>query len=102
MRRLKELRNRDGISQRDLAKELGISYSAVQRFEFDKDNNPRWDTVLLLARHFGVSTDYLMGVDTNTIAAHSENGVFDERAALEVKDFLRWLFATIAILCKPL
>ncbi len=59
-KRLLDLRTSINISQSRLAKELGISQSAVNRYEHDEVSVP--DTVLLkYANFFDVSADYLLG-----------------------------------------
>lgn len=60
-RRLAELRQAAGYSQRELAAELGISYRMVAYYETDATRLP---TNLLpqLARVLGVTADQLLGV----------------------------------------
>lgn len=58
--RLKELREREKISQKALAQILGVSQSTVGMWENGK-NKPEHDTLLKLANHFNVSIDYLVG-----------------------------------------
>ena len=60
-KRLQELRNERRLSQRQLAEEVGISWANINRWE----NNiviPKMDSIILLARFFGVSSDYLLGL----------------------------------------
>ncbi len=63
-KKLKELREELGLSQHDLAKELGnqISYSAVCLWEQGK-RVPKLDALILLANYFKVSIDYLAGLE---------------------------------------
>jgi len=63
--RLRKLRERVGISQLDLAEQLGISETMVWRYE-NKGIEPRADVVIEFAKFFGVSSDYLLGL-TNEI-----------------------------------
>ena len=58
--RLKELRNEKKFSQAQLAKETGLSQSAIAFWEMGK-RIPSAQAVITLARYFGVSTDYLLG-----------------------------------------
>ncbi len=60
MERLKELRIEKGLSQRELAKVINISTSAIQQWE-SKSREPSARYVVLLSRFFGVTTDYLLG-----------------------------------------
>lgn len=59
--RLKQLREKVKISQKDLADRLGISESQIYKYE-KEESEPRADTVVKLAEFFNVSTDFLMGV----------------------------------------
>ena len=58
--RLKELREKAGLSQAEFAKKLSVSQSAVGMWETGK-RLPEHDTLLRIARFFQVSTDYLYG-----------------------------------------
>lgn len=59
--RLKELRDDKGISQQALAKETGISKSAIAFWELGQ-RIPNAQAVIILAKYFNVSTDYLLGM----------------------------------------
>lgn len=59
--RLKELRVEKGLSQRDIAKETGISQNAIAFWENAK-RVPNANAVATLAKFFGVTTDYLLGL----------------------------------------
>lgn len=62
MNRIKELRLKKGISQRQLAKEIGISEQSISKYEHNK-RNPKIDKLQKLANYFGVSVSYLQGVN---------------------------------------
>ena len=60
--RLKELREEKSLSQRNLAKELGVSQAAIARWE----NNlqiPNIEVAIIVAKYFNISTDYLLGLE---------------------------------------
>ena len=59
MRRLKELRDRRGISQLKLAKALGLTQNRVSRYESGA-READYKTLIALADYFGVSVDYLL------------------------------------------
>lgn len=61
MNRLRELRMRSGLSQREVAKAMGISQSTLCRFELYGDE-PGALTALALAEYYGVTVYELMGV----------------------------------------
>lgn len=57
--RIAALRREKGLSQAQLAERLKISPSAMGMYEQGR-REPSMDTVVALAREFGVSTDYLL------------------------------------------
>lgn len=58
--RLKELRRKKNLSQRELAKELGVSTSLIGMYETD-NRDPEMPMLINLSDYFGVTTDYLLG-----------------------------------------
>ncbi len=58
----KELREEKCLSQIGLAKELGFTQSAVAKWE-SGDREPEYDVLIAIARYFGVTTDYLLGLE---------------------------------------
>ena len=63
--RLKTLRKRDNISQNALAKTLGITRASVNAWEMGI-SYPNAQSLILLAKYFNVSVDYLLGIDDRT------------------------------------
>ncbi len=61
--RIKKLREGKNISQKELAKELGVTDAMVSMYENDK-KNPSLEVITKLAAFFNVSTDYLLGAET--------------------------------------
>jgi len=59
---LKELRNEKGFSQKELAKETGLSLSAIGKWEAGL-REPSGGVLIILSKYFGVSIDYLMGLE---------------------------------------
>ena len=60
--RLKLLRTDAGLSILKLSKKIGVSDAAICRWENDKANASCED-VANLAKFFGVSSDYLLGLE---------------------------------------
>ncbi len=60
--KIKTLRVNSGMSQVQLAERLGVTKSAVNAWETGT-NSPSLSYIIKLARIFGVSTDYLLGVN---------------------------------------
>ena len=58
--KLKELRNRAGMSQEKLAERVGVSRQAITKWETDK-GAPEMENLLALSDLFGVSVDELLG-----------------------------------------
>ena len=59
--RLKELRIEKGLTQEQLAKETGLSRSAIGFWE-NGARIPLATVVIALAKYFGVTSDYLLGL----------------------------------------
>ena len=59
--RLRDLRIEKNLSQRQLALTLNISYKAIQRWE-NQTSIPNAEAIILLAKFFNVSADYLLGL----------------------------------------
>ena len=60
--RLKELRTENKLTQRDLAKAVGLSQNAINMWE-NNNRVPNANAVIALAKYFNVSTDYLLGLE---------------------------------------
>ena len=60
--RIKELRQSEGLSQSQLGKKLNVSQDTVSLWENGK-NQPNTEYVILLAKFFGESTDYILGLN---------------------------------------
>ncbi len=58
--RIKKLRESKGLTQKELANQLGLTDGAIGFYEVGK-RNPPLDTLNKLADFFGVSIDYLLG-----------------------------------------
>lgn len=59
--RLKELREKNGLSQEALADKLNIPRSSVTHYENSYDRIPRQKRLNEIADFFGVTVDYLIG-----------------------------------------
>lgn len=60
--RLKELRKTKDMSQAALSKATGISQSAIAKWELGR-TEPTASAIVTLAKFFGESTDYLLGME---------------------------------------
>lgn len=62
IKRLKELRQEQGISQKTLASKIGATQKAVDFWE-KGINEPKLFYLVNLAKYFNVSLDYLAGLE---------------------------------------
>ena len=60
--RLKELRLGNGLSIEDLSKEIGVGHSSISRWE-NSQARIIAEQLVIIARFFGLSTDYLLGLE---------------------------------------
>ena len=76
--KIKMLRESRGITQSELANRLGITRSGVNAWEMGI-STPSTHYIILLAKFFNVSTDYLLGLsNTSTV---SVDGLSDREIA---------------------
>lgn len=74
--KLKELRKANKLTQYALAKELGVSTSAIGLWETQK-REPDYETMLKISQLFNVTVDYLIGTkNENQIIIIGRNGDF--------------------------
>lgn len=62
--RILALRREHGVLQLEIAAAIGVSLRTYQRFEYG-DREPTASSIVALAKFYGVSTDYLLGVSDN-------------------------------------
>ena len=58
--RLKKLREKTGLSQKEMTSRLNINRSTYARYELSQ-TQPDYDTLKLLANYFDVTIDYIIG-----------------------------------------
>ncbi len=58
---LKRLRKGQNLTQKELGAKVGLSKAVVSKYE-NGLGFPSFDVLVQLARYFGVTTDYLLGV----------------------------------------
>lgn len=64
--RLKKLRKQMGLNQTQLAKRIGVSKSLVSYYE-NQDRSPSPEILIKLSKIFHVSTDYLLGLESEQV-----------------------------------
>ncbi len=77
--KLKDLRIEKGLSLEELAKETGLSKSALGSYESEEYKDISHRAIIGLARFYGVSADYLLGLTDN----RSESGTGIEELKLD-------------------
>jgi len=63
--KLKDLRVEKGLSLEELAKETGISKSALGSYESNDYKDISHTSIIALAKFYGVTSDYLLGITEN-------------------------------------
>ena len=84
--KLKELRNRAGMSQEKLAERVGVSRQAITKWETDK-GAPEMENLLALSDLFGVSVDELLGREARRPA---EGFLYESVTEYDVSDPKRY------------
>ena len=75
--RLKSLRKKSGLNQRELGEIVGLTYSAISAMESDKCNLTS-DVIIKLSQFFGVSADYLLtGIETERTISETEQEIIE-------------------------
>ena len=64
--RLQELRSKYMMSQQQIAQKIGLKKRLYSRYELGQEDIPV-HTILKLAKLYGVSTDYLLGMETQEV-----------------------------------
>lgn len=60
--RMRELRKENGLTQNQVAKMMGLSESAIAKYEQGK-NEPTLDFLIAIAKFFKTTTDDLLGLE---------------------------------------
>lgn len=68
MKRLRQLRTNKKLTQKDVAEFLGVDRTTYVKYETGA-SEPNFETLQRLATFFGVSTDYLLGTETQKTPA---------------------------------
>ena len=64
--RLKELRKQQGLTQVQVAERLGLSKAVLSSYEV-ASRHPSYDILIKMAALYGVTTDYLLGLDNRRL-----------------------------------
>lgn len=86
--RLKELRKQAGLTQQQLASQIGVSKSVVSFYEL-RERTPSPEVLVKLASVFHVSADYLLGIERNKSIDVTGLNEEDQKAIRMMVDLLR-------------
>lgn len=75
--RVKQLRQSAGMTQEQLAERIWVSKATISNYELS-ERNPSPEIIIKIARVFGVSTDYLLGVEDMRKRTIDISGLPDE------------------------
>ena len=64
--KIKELRTEKGLTQKQLAKEIGTTDDSIYSWEKGR-SEPNCDMICALCNFFEVSADFLLGIDIDLI-----------------------------------
>lgn len=78
---IKRLRQEKHMTQEELAKRVGVSKAMVSAYETEI-RYPSYDVLIKLSAVFGVTTDYLLGLEKKRVV--DITGLSDEEAELVV------------------
>ena len=90
--RIALLRARNGWSQAELARRIGVSASSVGMYEQGR-REPSLDLVVRLAREFGVTTDYLLV--GSSLCPNFTSGMLLSATTIRTEMLIRLLCQTI-------
>jgi XRE family transcriptional regulator of biofilm formation len=81
--RLKRLREKKGLSVRQLSRLAHVPHETISRLENDVQRSPSLPVAMRLAKTLGVSLDYLAGMD-ELYGAEGEESQFEPAALVAV------------------
>ena len=71
--RLVEIREANGYTRKKLAEELGRPYATVTKYETG-EREPGHTYIIEIAKKFGVTTDYILGIEKSPVPAEADTG----------------------------
>lgn len=89
---LTDLRNARGVTQETAAEAIGVSPKTLSKWE-NTASEPELSMLCALAKYYGVTTDYLLGLAEQNATVTAETAVKDEIEALPAEEAIRKTFA---------
>ena len=92
---LKNARERKGMSQKDVAEEIGVAKSTYSLYE-SGNREPNVQTIKKIADVLNVSADDLLGLNEEplTIAAHFDGDEYTEAELDKIKEYAAFIKST--------
>ena len=82
---LKKLRQRNNISQDELAKKLNVKQYVISSWEIER-SEPNIEQIKFLSTYFNVPTDYLLGKDKIMVKKEEEFEILTNHFKQDVND----------------
>ena len=83
-KRINELRRASGMTQEELGKKLGVVKSTISLWESDS-SEPNHAATIALAKLFGVTTDYLLGAEGDTMGTEEKINEITQRVGRNIR-----------------
>ena len=83
-KRINELRRASGMTQEELGKKLGVVKSTISLWESDS-SEPNHAATIALAKLFGVTTDYLLGAEGDTMGTEETINEITQRVGRNIR-----------------
>lgn len=83
-KRINELRRASGMTQEELGKKLGVVKSTISLWESDS-SEPNHAATIALAKLFGVTTDYLLGAEGDTMGTEEKINEIAQRVGRNIR-----------------
>lgn len=88
-KRISDLLTEKNMTQRELANVIGVTEVTIGRY-VNGTREPKGSILSDIAKALGVTTDYLLGIDIKTIAAHHEED-WTEEELNEIEKFKQYI-----------
>ncbi len=85
--RIKYLREKSGLTQKDVATRLGLEPAAISKYELDM-REPNIEAIKKLANMFNVSIDYLLGRTPDVFVNEADKDILDISLIKDKYNFL--------------
>ena len=96
--KLKMLRDRRGLTLDELAEQTGLSRSALSNYESNESKEVSQFALVVLAKFYGVSTDYLLGL--SALENPMQGDIHDLNISSEMAELLKSGKINNRLLCE--